>query len=404
MSPPHDLERFLDLLPREAPELSVIVGLCTRELSPTGERGFSPGAGLGGNCVLAVELNRRDADHEPGRDWRRPSVVIAPARPRREDEKRKDGHRMTHLSNPTSSIGALATSVCIARRRCIGECFEGRSRIKTRSDNGSRSRGGSIQRIQRQRRSLHRPCTPRPQDCSKDWLRTQRESGNRTPSSRRSYRTRRGSTAHMVGTSVGARRSSRFWRPRTSLHVGIGRLNEAGDRRRIDILSGSELDVPHVLAGAFQQTGGIFELGTTKEPDVDVGRERVHVREGGVPDARGRVTVVEQLTQVVTTTPHDVEPTSGDGAEVTRVGLKPGVDGRVARHCAREAKDLIRAGVHTWRFARVSSMSTEGHRPHRRLLRSARARCLRPGLPARSWALATAPLCNLPCTRFCNLS
>ncbi len=39
--PPHDLERFLDLLPAEAPELSVIVELGTRELSPTGERGFS---------------------------------------------------------------------------------------------------------------------------------------------------------------------------------------------------------------------------------------------------------------------------------------------------------------------------------------------------------------------------
>ena len=35
----------------------------------------------------------------------------------------------------------------------------------------------------------------------------------------------------------------------------------------------------HVLARALQQLRRIFELGTTEEPHVDVGRERVDVGE-----------------------------------------------------------------------------------------------------------------------------
>jgi hypothetical protein len=49
----------------------------------------------------------------------------------------------------------------------------------------------------------------------------------------------------------------------------------------------------HEPASAFQQSLRIGNLGTTKEPDIDVGSEGIDVGERGISYTRGRMTIVQ---------------------------------------------------------------------------------------------------------------
>ena len=85
----------------------------------------------------------------------------------------------------------------------------------------------------------------------------------------------------------------------------------------------------HVLAGAFQQLLRIRKLGTTEEPHVDVGRERVDVGESRVRYACGRMTVVQDFSHIVSTRAHDGKPMPRESPQLTRMLLHPGIDGRI---------------------------------------------------------------------------
>jgi len=49
----------------------------------------------------------------------------------------------------------------------------------------------------------------------------------------------------------------------------------------------------HELAGAFQQALRIGNLGTPKEPDIEVSLESVDIGEGGITYTRGRMPIVQ---------------------------------------------------------------------------------------------------------------
>ncbi len=88
-------------------------------------------------------------------------------------------------------------------------------------------------------------------------------------------------------------RPGRSYLLQTSLHVGIGGLDQVGESRGVDFAVGSEFDMPHELAGAFEETARIGQIGTVEEADVDVSGEGVDVGEGSVADARGGMAIVQ---------------------------------------------------------------------------------------------------------------
>jgi hypothetical protein len=77
------------------------------------------------------------------------------------------------------------------------------------------------------------------------------------------------------------------------LHVSVCNMDELSQGRIINLLAGSELDVPHELASAFQQAVCIREFGATKEPDVHMILERIHVTECSISNTRRWMTIMQ---------------------------------------------------------------------------------------------------------------
>lgn len=57
-------------------------------------------------------------------------------------------------------------------------------------------------------------------------------------------------------------------------------LDQLRQRRGVDFDPGPELHVSHEFPRAFEETTRVGKRGAMEEPDVDVRRERVDVREG----------------------------------------------------------------------------------------------------------------------------
>jgi hypothetical protein len=81
---------------------------------------------------------------------------------------------------------------------------------------------------------------------------------------------------------------------------------------------------------AFQQALGIGKLGATKEPDIDVTREGIDIRECRITDTRGRVAIVQQLSNIVSAVTDGREPAPRDRSQFTRMLTHPGVDSRIS--------------------------------------------------------------------------
>ena len=79
-------------------------------------------------------------------------------------------------------------------------------------------------------------------------------------------------------------------------------------RNLIHLHTRPQLHVAHVLAGAFEQAGGVGEGCAVEEADARVGGEGVDVGEGGVADAGGGHAVVQRLADVVAAGAHALEP------------------------------------------------------------------------------------------------
>jgi hypothetical protein len=68
----------------------------------------------------------------------------------------------------------------------------------------------------------------------------------------------------------------------------------------------------HEPASAFQQSLRIGNLGTTKEPDIDVGSEGIDVGERGISYTRGRMTIVQCLSNIGAAVAYDLKPALRD--------------------------------------------------------------------------------------------
>ena len=82
-------------------------------------------------------------------------------------------------------------------------------------------------------------------------------------------------------------------RPQAPFHIGVCRFDELRQSCGIDVMFGSELHMPHELAGTFQQALRIGNLGAAKEPDIDVSFEGIDISEGRITNACGRMAIVQ---------------------------------------------------------------------------------------------------------------
>ncbi len=70
--------------------------------------------------------------------------------------------------------------------------------------------------------------------------------------------------------------------PQAPLHIRVCSFDQLHQSRSIDLTFGPELHMAHEPAGAFQQALRIGNLGTPKEPDIDVSPESIDIGEGRV--------------------------------------------------------------------------------------------------------------------------
>ena len=96
------------------------------------------------------------------------------------------------------------------------------------------------------------------------------------------------------------------------------RLDELRERCVVDLTTGRELHVSPTPTRAFEEVGRVWQQGAKEEADVDVFGEDVDVSKRSVADARGRMSVVHELADVVATSPHAGEPVIASGRKSSR--------------------------------------------------------------------------------------
>jgi hypothetical protein len=98
--------------------------------------------------------------------------------------------------------------------------------------------------------------------------------------------------------------------------------------------------VPHELAGAFKQAIGIGKLGTTKKTDIDVRCEGIGVSECRVPDTRGRMTVVQYFSDIVSAGAHHLKPALRDCSQFIIMLAHPRFDAKVSVNRTGKSHEL----------------------------------------------------------------
>jgi hypothetical protein len=106
------------------------------------------------------------------------------------------------------------------------------------------------------------------------------------------------------------------------------------------ISAGTQLDVAHGLAGAFEEPCRIAQACSLKEAEVDVSGEGVDAGEGHVAEAGNGTAVVKDFAHFVAADAHDFKPGAGQLAELVRARCEPCVDGGVVQERVVEAQQL----------------------------------------------------------------
>src|SRR5690606_4891194 len=99
---------------------------------------------------------------------------------------------------------------------------------------------------------------------------------------------------------------------------------------------GSEHHMAHELAGAHQQPARNGQLDAEKESHVDVSSESIDVTERRILHARGRMTVMQQLPNILSARAHDLEPTLRDISQRAGMLLHPALDCWIPPDCTRK--------------------------------------------------------------------
>ena len=81
--------------------------------------------------------------------------------------------------------------------------------------------------------------------------------------------------------------------------------------------------------------------------------ERIDVSECRISDAGGRMPVMQQLSNIASTTAHDLKSVERDRPQLIRSFLHPLVDGRISFDRAGEPKESIHLDVRLSKFSRA---------------------------------------------------
>ena len=125
------------------------------------------------------------------------------------------------------------------------------------------------------------------------------------------------------------------------LHVRVCSIDKSHEGLSVDVTIRPDLNMPHILASAFQQARRIRKLGAAKKPDIDVRGECVDVCECRVSYTCGRHAVMQKFSDIVSTLAHGLKPVMRNCPQVTRMFRHPGIDGRIPFNRTGEPKELI---------------------------------------------------------------
>jgi hypothetical protein len=96
----------------------------------------------------------------------------------------------------------------------------------------------------------------------------------------------------------------------------------------------------HVLSGSLQQAVRIAYLSATKEANIHVIPERVYVGKGCISNTRGRVAIMKQFPNIVTTTAEYTEPMPRNSPELTSVLIHPRIYRWISLHRTGKSHQL----------------------------------------------------------------
>src|SRR5262245_59731635 len=97
----------------------------------------------------------------------------------------------------------------------------------------------------------------------------------------------------------------------------------------------------HELAGAFQQSLGIGDLSAAKEPDIDVRPERIDIGERRITHTRGRMAIMQYLSNVVSAVAHDREPAPRDRSHFARMPMHPDLDCWISLERTEKVEEFV---------------------------------------------------------------
>ena len=124
------------------------------------------------------------------------------------------------------------------------------------------------------------------------------------------------------------------------MHIGVGSLDQLGQRHRVEVSIRSKLHMAHPLAGAFQHTSWIGNFGTSKESDIHMRLKRIDVGKSGIVNTGRWMTVVKEFTNVCSAPSHDVEPALRQLPQFGGLVLKPSINGGIANDGTVKSKKL----------------------------------------------------------------
>ncbi len=122
-------------------------------------------------------------------------------------------------------------------------------------------------------------------------------------------------------------------RLKTTPHISVCRSDECHQSHRIDFAFGPELYVTHVFPLTLQQIPWVHQLSTPKKSNIDMGFERIDIREGGISNAGRGVSVMQQFVHIISTIVNYAKPVPCDSTQFIRTLLHPGTDGGILFDC-----------------------------------------------------------------------
>src|SRR2546423_1599143 len=129
----------------------------------------------------------------------------------------------------------------------------------------------------------------------------------------------------------------------------------------INVTFWHELHMAHERAGAFQQVIGIGNLGAPKKTDIDVSCEGIDIAERRIIYTRGRMTVMQQLSNIVSAVAHDFKPALRDRCQFISMLTHPDLNRWISLDRSGESKKWLMAISSQRRFSnQVANADSSG--------------------------------------------